>query len=62
MLNQSKKEKYKKTLRLTPLNEEIKKVEARLYKNDYQNADELVYLINYLQGLKTAHTLVKTIK
>lgn len=53
--------KKKRMLRLTPLNEEIKKIEVKLYKNDYKDEKELTYLQNYLEGLKTAHSLVKII-
>jgi hypothetical protein len=53
------KKVIKKMLRLTPLNEEIKRIEAKLHKNDYQDEDELMYLSNYLEGLKKAHELVK---
>lgn len=54
--------KIKRMLRLTPLNEEVKRIEVKLYKNDYRDEKELIYLQNYLEGLKKAHDLVKIIR
>jgi len=49
----------RKLYRLTPLNTEIKKLEAKLYKRDYADDQELSHLMSVLLGLKTAHKLVK---
>ena len=53
----------KKLLRLTPLNEAIKAMEVKKYKSrfDFETVVD-DYFNGYLDGLKMAHTLVKTIK
>jgi len=47
----------RKLYRLTPLNNEIKIIEAKIYKNEATKEDEF-----YLKGLKRAKELVKIIK
>mgnify|MGYP001564533213 CR=1 FL=1 len=56
------KKKIRKLYRLTPLNNEIKKLEAKLFKRDYVDDVELSHITSVLLGLKTAHKLVKNEK
>jgi len=44
----------RKLYRLTPLNEEIKEIEAKIYKGEGSEEDNI-----YLRGLKKAKELVK---
>ena len=53
---------YKKLHKLTPLNNETKKLEAKLFKRDYVDDVELSHITSVLLGLKTAHKLVKNEK
>lgn len=55
----SKRKPVKKLYRLTPLNMEIKRLEAKLYKRDYADDGEQSHLQSVLLGLKVAHRLVK---